>query len=57
MNYHEFNRYFKTVCPNFKELSPTTRRTYWNNLLDAMHKAGEVSDRCLDWSHPKFLKA
>ena len=57
MNYHEFNRHFKAVYPNYKEWDLTKRRTIWNELLDDMHRSGKVSDRCLDWSHPKFLKA
>ena len=57
MNYHEFNRYFKEQNPGWKKISKTTLRTMWNDTLHYMHRDGRLPDRCLNWSHPKFLKA
>ena len=57
MNYHEFNRYFKEQNPGWEKVSKTTLRTMWNDALHFMHRDGRLPDRCLNWSHPKFLKA
>ena len=57
MNYHQFNRFFKEVYPNYRELSRAARRTYWNNLLDSMHRDGTLPDRCLNWTPPRFITA
>lgn len=52
----QFEEDFKeNVIPHIGD-DPTSRRTTWNDQVDAYVKDGMLPDRAYDWSHPRWLE-
>ena len=56
MTQKQFNQDFKETHPNFRVMTLTDRRLYYNDLMETYRQNGNITDKQRqNWGHPKFL--
>ena len=56
MTQEQFNADYKATYPNFKVMTLTDRRLYYNDLMESYRKDGRITEKQANtWGHPKFL--
>lgn len=56
MNQKKFDELFKSLTPNWQVMTLTDRRLCYNELMEAMARGGNITEKQRqNWGHPKFL--
>ena len=54
MTQEQFNADYKATYPNFKVMTLTDRRLYYNDLMESYRKDGRITEKQANtWGHPK----
>lgn len=56
MTQAEFNKHYKEQYPNYKVMTLTDRRLYYNDLMESYFRSNLITERQRNtWGHPAFL--